>query len=467
MPHDVFISYSSHDKMVADAICSKLENNNIRCWIAPRDILPGIEYGESIIDAIAGCQVSVLIFSSKANDSPQVRREIERAVSKGKVIIPFRIEDILPTKSMEYALSNTHWLDAMTPPLEAHISKLTESIHQLLKIQSRTDNPESKHIDIYPFQDGLKKETSYNKEIKTSETKQSLTEKQNNLTESIKEVANQTNAEKEVTTLSFTSTQAINNEKNTSVSAFKTITNKKDGTQLVLISEGEFLAGGQAENQGGCLSSIYLPSYYLAVYPVTNAQYMRFLSESRPGLEELRKWINPQRLIRKAGSQFETLGFKDDHPVTEVSWVGAEAYCEWAGLRLPTELEWEKGAKGTDGRYYPWGNSWDNNKCRSYNNKGDQLTCSVKDYPEDISPWGLRQMAGNVREWCADWYDASAYNRYREGDLSSPKNNENNRRVSRGGSFAYSGGLDCFSCSGRFYSGASGIDCGFRCAKDP
>jgi hypothetical protein len=132
MIHDVFISYSSHDKAIADAICSKLENNNIRCWIAPRDILPGVEYGEAIIDALVGCQVLILVFSSNANNSSQVRREVERAVSKGKIIVPFRIEDILPTKAMEFALGNTHWLDAMTPPLDLHITKLTNTIHRLL-----------------------------------------------------------------------------------------------------------------------------------------------------------------------------------------------------------------------------------------------------------------------------------------------------------------------------------------------
>lgn len=132
MHHDVFISYSSHDKAIADAICSKLENNNIRCWIAPRDIIPGVEFGEAIINAISDCKILLLVFSAKANDSPQVRREVERAVSKGKIIIPYRIEDILPTKAMEYALSNTHWLDALNPPLEFHIAKLFDIIYKLI-----------------------------------------------------------------------------------------------------------------------------------------------------------------------------------------------------------------------------------------------------------------------------------------------------------------------------------------------
>jgi hypothetical protein len=116
MAHKVFICHSSTDKAVADAVCAALEAQRIPCWIAPRDILAGEEYGKSIVDALASCQIVLLVFSAHANGSPQVRREIERAVSKGKIIVPFRIEDVLPSDAMEFALSNTHWLDALTPP---------------------------------------------------------------------------------------------------------------------------------------------------------------------------------------------------------------------------------------------------------------------------------------------------------------------------------------------------------------
>jgi len=110
MKHDVFISYSSHDKAIADAICSKLENSKIRCWIAPRDILGGIEYGEAIIDAIAECSLLLLVFSAKANNSIFVRKEVERAISRGKILLPLRIEDILPTKALEFAIGKPPWL---------------------------------------------------------------------------------------------------------------------------------------------------------------------------------------------------------------------------------------------------------------------------------------------------------------------------------------------------------------------
>jgi hypothetical protein len=134
MPYDAFISYSSHDKATADATCAALEASGIRCWIAPRDIVPGAEWGEAIVFGINHCRLMILIFSANANESPQIRREVERAVSKGLPIIPFRIQDIAPTHSLEYFIGTVHWLDALTPPLEAHLRRLTETVKTLLQI---------------------------------------------------------------------------------------------------------------------------------------------------------------------------------------------------------------------------------------------------------------------------------------------------------------------------------------------
>src|SRR5215472_10068192 len=136
MEFDAFISYASADKTAADAACAVLEAAGIRCRIAPRDISSGREYGAAIIDAIDRCRVMVLIFSSSANDSPQVRREIERAASKGVTIMPVRIEQIVPTKSMEYFLGDIHWLDAMTPPIENHLQQLAITIKALLNVSA-------------------------------------------------------------------------------------------------------------------------------------------------------------------------------------------------------------------------------------------------------------------------------------------------------------------------------------------
>lgn len=138
MPHDVFISYSSHDKSVADAVCAKLEADRIRCWIAPRDVLPGIPYAEALIDALNAASVFVLVLSAQSNTSPQVLREVERAVHRGLPIIPFRIEDVALSKAMEFFVSAPHWLDAMTPPLEMHILKLSETVRALLSAGSQS-----------------------------------------------------------------------------------------------------------------------------------------------------------------------------------------------------------------------------------------------------------------------------------------------------------------------------------------
>ena len=132
MAHDVFISHSSHDKATADAACAVLEANGIRCWIAPRDILPGSKWGEAIIDAINASRAMVLVFSSKSNYSAQIYREVERAVNKGVMVIPLRIEDVMPSKSLEYFISDQHWLDALTPPLEKHLKRLADTLKVFL-----------------------------------------------------------------------------------------------------------------------------------------------------------------------------------------------------------------------------------------------------------------------------------------------------------------------------------------------
>ncbi|MCX6255353.1 MAG: SUMF1/EgtB/PvdO family nonheme iron enzyme [Bacteroidia bacterium] len=132
MAHDVFISYSNKDKNVADAVCSIMEKNEIRCWIAPRDITPGTSFAEAIIDGIKGSKVFVLVYSSNSNQSHQVIKKVDRAVNHGLAIIPLRLEDVPMSKQLEYYVSDVHWLDALTPPLEKHINKLCKVVQMLL-----------------------------------------------------------------------------------------------------------------------------------------------------------------------------------------------------------------------------------------------------------------------------------------------------------------------------------------------
>ena len=132
MAHDVFISHSSHDRAVGEAACAALEAAGRRCWIAPRDITPGQDYGEAIVDAIRACPIFLLIVSAASVGSPQVRRETERAANADSAIIPFRIEDVQPSKALEFFISSAHWLDAITPPLERHLDYLVAVVGRLL-----------------------------------------------------------------------------------------------------------------------------------------------------------------------------------------------------------------------------------------------------------------------------------------------------------------------------------------------
>jgi hypothetical protein len=133
MAHDVFISHSSKDKPIADAICTNLEVAGIRCWIAPRDIAPGEDWPTAITKAIAQSRVMVLVFSANSNSSEDVSRELMLAASSKLVIVPFKIENVEPEPGKQYYLARTHWLDAMNPPTKEQIKSLVLRVGTILK----------------------------------------------------------------------------------------------------------------------------------------------------------------------------------------------------------------------------------------------------------------------------------------------------------------------------------------------
>jgi len=126
--YDVFVSYSEHDRQIAETVATAIEAASLRCWMAPRDVQPGADWGASIIEALSNSRTMVLVFSGHANASKQVLREVERAVSKGVTIIPLRIDDAPLSQNMEYFISSNHWLDALSGPLESYLERLVRTI---------------------------------------------------------------------------------------------------------------------------------------------------------------------------------------------------------------------------------------------------------------------------------------------------------------------------------------------------
>jgi hypothetical protein len=132
MAHDVFISHSSKDKPIADAICAKIEAAGVRCWIAPRDISPGEDWPAAIYQGISQSRVMVLVFSSHSNSSEDVSREIILAANSKLVIIPFKIENVEPEPGKQYYLARMHWLDAINPPTQEQIQELVSRVKVLV-----------------------------------------------------------------------------------------------------------------------------------------------------------------------------------------------------------------------------------------------------------------------------------------------------------------------------------------------
>lgn len=192
------------------------------------------------------------------------------------------------------------------------------------------------------------------------------------------------------------------------------IVNQKDGSVLMEIPSGTFTMGrNDGERDAYPSHVVYLDKFYLGKYEVTVGQFKQFCYATDRKMVEQPSWNN-----------------NDKNPVVNVSWKDAKDYCAWAGLRLPTEAEWEKGARGTDGRIYPWGNEWDKNKCRS---SGDSYSGSllVGSFPLGISPYGCYDMAGNVWEWCNDYYDKHYYQNSPERNPRGPESGSHG--VIRGG----------------------------------
>jgi len=240
-----------------------------------------------------------------------------------------------------------------------------------------------------------------------------------------------------------------------------TMISPKDGMTLMYVPAGNFLMGSAnsdpyAQANEMPQHTVYLDAFWIDQTDVTNAMYAKCVSASAcPQPTKLRSYTHSSYY---GNSQF------DNYPVIYVTWDDATAYCKWAVRRLPTEAEWEKAARGTDGRIYPWGNEPPNSNLLNYNNNvGD--TTKVGKYPNGTSPYGVLDMEGEVWQWVADWYDSDYYANSPSSNPLGPSSGQ--YRVQRGGSWYIGENLDDYVVRSAYRfrdDSTSSSIIGFRCA---
>lgn len=466
MAHDIFISHSSKDKTTADAACACLESRGLRCWIAPRDIVAGADWSESIIDGINGAKVMVLILSSHSNVSKQVLREIERAANRGIAVLPFRVEDIQLSKSLEYFLSSAHWLDAYHGPLKHNLERLANNVAVVVEKQDAVRpladpplpsrwremvGPASLWLSLLAIgsvlvlvilrpkalplqsallvgffvgpllsivsgvvgllQRGQKKRAAF---LGTTVSLLTLCATWTLLRPAIVEAWN--------------SAQSDDSPPPAPAGPFAdpagTITNSL-GMKLVPIQPDEFLMGTPADSPFDSANEQFqhkvriTKPFFIGMHEVTQYQYEQVTGE------------NP--------SYFKG----PDLPVEHVSWSHAQRFSEKltalpaeseAGrrYRLPTEAEWEYACRaGTVGSYNT-GESLESHQARlaTTSRSSPKQTARVGTYPPNA--WGVFDMHGNVWEWTSDWFSANYFHHSPVDDPPGP--GKGTHHTLRGGS---------------------------------
>jgi len=238
---------------------------------------------------------------------------------------------------------------------------------------------------------------------------------------------------------------------------------EKDGAVMVYVPAGEFIMGStEGTNNEQPLHAVYLDAYWINRTEVTNAQYRQCVEAGVCASPSERYSV----IIFNEEPYFDDPR-RQDYPVVYASWADADAYCRWAGKRLPTEAEWEKAARGTDRRSYPWGNEWDPSKLNSWNDGWSHHgLMDVGRYLEGASPYGALDMAGNVWEWVADWYDEDYYGYSPYRNPTGPSSGDPVLKVMRGGS-AFNTSEWNVRCAfrGRLDPNRTLGDLGFRCVS--
>jgi formylglycine-generating enzyme required for sulfatase activity len=263
-------------------------------------------------------------------------------------------------------------------------------------------------------------------------------------------------------------------------SLYDTWNRPADEMMMVYVPGGEFEMGSmEGASDEPPEHTVALDGFWMDRTEVTNAQFAAFMNEQGNHVDGGGTWLQVEAegsLIERIGEEYQPKSGFADHPVVEVSWFGAAAYCEWTGARLPTEAEWEYAARGPQGPIYPWGDKFDCSRgnfddetqmdgyvvpggegCDGY-----ERTAPVGSFPAGASWCRALDMAGNVWEWVGDWYDSDYYDRSTFRNPMGPSSGTD--RVLRGGSYYVTQGHDRATNRNHYVPAARYDFLGFRCA---
>ena len=273
---------------------------------------------------------------------------------------------------------------------------------------------------------------------------------------------------------------------------YKEYCTEKDGSILIEVPAGEYIQGTEVEKNArkrlgaSPISKKYIDAFKIGKNEITNSQYARFLKENGSIYDRfgnllinldakkvvkfkiegaVEAFMIMKCRIQKYSNIYIVESGCENQPVLYVTWYGAKAYCDWAGLRLPKDDEWEKAARGNDGRLYPWGNTFDESKCNVCISKKTQKSTNMADvtvvgtYPLGISPYGCNDMIGNAMEWCEDVYRERGY------DEENGMPPTGTKRILRGGSWDVNNSYDFLNCFSRNRQSPDGGDKSF--SKNP
>ncbi len=402
MPHQVFLSYSTKDTAATEAVCRFLEARGVRCWMAPRDIPVGHDWAEAIIGALNRCPVMVLIYSSNANASTQVTREVQRAFEKGLAVFPFRIEAVQPNPGLEYYLGSVHWLDALTPPLESHMGKLAAAVEKALK--RHADGDAAVEFPAAPPRPRATAESGSKKGILFAGTFAGLL--------ALGGAAWWFTRPAQSTPQPHPSA---------SVETAEPIPAAAEPPPLPEPTPKEAPAlPSAASPQEATRELPWRDSFARAYLPVPGTDVLFALWPTR---------VNDYKaFVAATETEWPKASFEQepDHPAVNITWNDAQAYCDWLTrheadtgrlpsgyhYRLPTEAEWNR-AVGLDETTapddskgpYPWGSQWPpppdaGNYAASLEVDAFAHTSPVGSFAPNR--FGLFDMGGNVWQWCAE-----------------------------------------------------------------